>query len=95
MTRSVKYSQKFDERTLPAGRVDQEGAMSQRNSQNPVRKEKSFRAAHDKYVSAASEHHNQAGGMLQCPECKADVPPKPGFRIQSLKCPKCGAGMRK
>ena len=30
-----------------------------------------------------------------CPSCKTEVPPKPGFRYASLKCPKCGTLMGK
>jgi hypothetical protein len=30
-----------------------------------------------------------------CPQCKAEVPAKPGFRFSALKCPKCGAPMVK
>ena len=25
-----------------------------------------------------------------CPACKTEVPQKAGFRLSSLKCPKCG-----
>jgi predicted RNA-binding Zn-ribbon protein involved in translation (DUF1610 family) len=28
-----------------------------------------------------------------CPSCGTAVPPKPGFRFASLKCPKCGTLM--
>ena len=30
-----------------------------------------------------------------CPACKTEVPQKTGFRLSSLKCPKCGRLMGK
>jgi len=30
-----------------------------------------------------------------CSVCKTEVPQKPGFRLSSLKCPKCGRLMGK
>jgi predicted RNA-binding Zn-ribbon protein involved in translation (DUF1610 family) len=33
--------------------------------------------------------------VLHCPACNAEVPPKPGFRPSALKCPQCGAAMKK
>lgn len=29
-------------------------------------------------------------GASLCPSCKTEVPLKPGFRVSTLKCPKCG-----
>jgi uncharacterized protein (UPF0212 family) len=68
--------------------------MPQRNGQNPIRMEKTFKQARNKFVQTNSGQIRTAG-MMQCPACKADVPPKPGFRMQSLKCPKCGTAMHK
>lgn len=30
------------------------------------------------------------GGSGRCPSCKTVVAAKPGFRISTLKCPRCG-----
>jgi Zn finger protein HypA/HybF involved in hydrogenase expression len=68
--------------------------MSQRNGQNPVRMERTFKKERGKF-KGASDQIVKAPGTMQCPACGADVPPKPGFRMQSLKCPKCGTAMRK
>lgn len=69
--------------------------MSQRNGQNPVRMEKTFKKEHESYLGDAASRKLKASGVMRCPTCKADVPPKPGFRMSSLKCPKCGAAMHK
>jgi len=68
--------------------------MSQRNGQNPIRMDKNFKQSHRKFINTTSGQAKPAG-TLQCPACQADVPPKPGFRMQSLKCPKCGAAVHK
>jgi hypothetical protein len=38
--------------------------------------------------------HSATGGKDRepgrCRACGTEVPPKPGFRFASLKCPKCG-----
>lgn len=67
--------------------------MSQRNSQNPVRKELSFKKAGSKFIG--TDGGSKAPGAMTCPACGEHVPPKPGFRMKSLKCPKCGAAMHK
>ncbi|OFX10255.1 MAG: hypothetical protein A2516_08505 [Alphaproteobacteria bacterium RIFOXYD12_FULL_60_8] len=36
-----------------------------------------------------------AGKAGICPACKTEVPLKAGFRLSSLKCPKCGRLMGK
>jgi len=35
------------------------------------------------------------GGSGRCPSCKAVVPAKPGFRLSTLKCPRCGTPVGK
>ena len=37
--------------------------------------------------------HQPVNGF--CPKCKLEVPPKAGFRMSSLKCPKCGGSVVK
>ena len=32
----------------------------------------------------------RGGGSGRCPSCKTVVPAKPGFRLSTLKCPRCG-----
>jgi hypothetical protein len=66
--------------------------MSQRNSQNPVRKELSFKKEGSKFIGADGR---KVPGSMTCPACGEEVPPKPGFRMKSLKCPKCKAAMHK
>jgi hypothetical protein len=66
----------------------------QRNGQNPIKSAKNFDGSPSvKDVSGNYPQHD-SGGLL-CPACKTPVPPKPGFRPSSLKCPKCGAAMAK
>ena len=36
-----------------------------------------------------------AAGSGRCPSCDTVVPAKPGFRLSTLKCPKCGAQLGK
>jgi predicted RNA-binding Zn-ribbon protein involved in translation (DUF1610 family) len=51
---------------------------------------------HEKFAKKGRNPHDQTGGAVGvCPKCKAEVPPKPGFRVSSVKCPKCGASMGK
>jgi uncharacterized protein (UPF0212 family) len=66
----------------------------QRNGQNPIRSDKTFKTAHGKFNHTTSAQARSAG-MMQCPACKEEVAPKPGFRMLSQKCPKCGAAMHK
>ncbi len=69
--------------------------MSQRNSQNPIRKETSFKRERSRYIRGVAKQDGKVRGAIPCPSCGADVPPKPGFRMRSLKCPKCGAPVHK
>jgi hypothetical protein len=69
--------------------------MSQRNGQNPVRMEKSYKKESEKFIGNTTGRSGKAPGTTQCPSCGEDVPPKPGFRTLSLKCPKCGKPLRK
>lgn len=62
----------------------------QRNGQNPIRSAKLFDHASAKPADAAAPVKH-GGPHLVCPACKTEIPPRPGFRVSSLKCPKCGA----
>lgn len=68
--------------------------MPKRNGQNPIRMDKNFKQARGTFGNVASGQ-TRTTGTISCPECKADIPPKPGFRVKSLKCPKCGAPLHK
>lgn len=51
---------------------------------------------HEVFAKKGGNLHDQSGRSAGvCPKCKAEVPPKAGFRVSSLKCPKCGAAMGK
>lgn len=51
---------------------------------------------HEKFLKRGSNPHDLSGvAGNACPKCKAEVPSKAGFRTSSLKCPKCGASLRK
>jgi len=67
--------------------------MPQRNGKNPIRTSRVFGQSFGKSFETPGQHKTsgEAGGI--CPSCKAEVPPKPGFRFSSLKCPKCGRSM--
>ncbi|MHB9155776.1 MAG: hypothetical protein ACYC5N_08835 [Endomicrobiales bacterium] len=70
--------------------------MPQRNGQNPIRKFNNFGKDGNKpNDSTLNSNGKTSGGTGICPACKTEVPPKPGFRFSSLKCPKCGASMGK
>ena len=68
--------------------------MPQRNGKNPIKLARDFEPTGKNSDNALNTHakSNVAG---HCPSCGAEVPPKPGFRFSSLKCPKCGASMGK
>jgi len=66
----------------------------QRNGQNPIRAEKTFKQGRGRF-NPGEFSQNHTPGSMTCPACKAEVPPKPGFRMSSLKCPACGTAMRK
>ena len=68
--------------------------MPQRNGQNPIKLQKKF--GQDKNSGSASGGRSLSSNAAgHCPSCGAEVPPKPGFRLSSLKCPKCGASLGK
>ena len=63
--------------------------MPQRNGQNPIMTTKTFEHDGNKFNSGAELQTKNTAGYGICPKCKTEVPPKPGFRLSSLKCPKC------
>ena len=69
--------------------------MTQRNGQNPIKSGKSFGQGGSHLNDPADTRNLPKNTAGLCPACKAEVPPKPGFRFSSLKCPKCGAPMSK
>ena len=69
--------------------------MPQRNAQNPVKSGKNFGRGGGRLNDAANIHGKPSNPSGICPSCDAEVPPKPGFRFSSLKCPKCGTSMAK
>lgn len=64
----------------------------QRNGQNPIR---AVKFGGNKGIKKNDGIIPDGSNTGICPACKAEVPPKPGFRFSSLKCPKCGASMGK
>ena len=65
--------------------------MPARNGQNPIRAVQDFAHGVNKGNDTQSIHGRS--NYLLCPSCKTEVPPKPGFRPSSVKCPKCGTAM--
>ena len=64
--------------------------MPQRNGQNPTRAAKNIdHFANSSGHGSGSQQKSSGAGI--CQACGAEIPPKPGFRLSSLKCPKCGA----
>ena len=69
--------------------------MPQRNGQNPIKSGKNFGQGGGSPNDPANIHGQTKKPVVFCPACKAEVPPKPGFRFSMIKCPKCGAAMAK
>ena len=67
--------------------------MPQRNAKNPMKQDKNFGQGGSHLNDPANIRIKPKNSAGLCPICKAEVPPKPGFRFSSLKCPKCGASM--
>ncbi len=69
--------------------------MPARNAQNPIKADKGSAAASGGWNVEAKGPVKSGSNVLHCPACNAEVPPKPGFRPSALKCPQCGAAMKK
>ena len=67
--------------------------MPQRNGKNPIRQARIFGQSINKAGGPLGSHGVNAAVAGICHYCKAEVPPKPGFRFSSLKCSKCGKSM--
>lgn len=68
----------------------------QRNPQNPIKAVKKFEKfgrTQDNPLNALNNRH--LSEILHCQACKTEVLPKQGFRISSMKCPKCGLSLVK
>jgi hypothetical protein len=65
----------------------------QRNGQNPIRAVKNFDQQKLKQANEKTAGQSNVPGYAthKCPSCHSEIYPKPGFRLSSLKCPKCGA----
>jgi len=62
----------------------------QRNGQNPTRAVRTFvHGSKNASGAPAASIHGENVTMV-CPSCKAEIKPKPGFRVSSVKCPACG-----
>lgn len=61
----------------------------QRNGQNPIRSTKTFEHDGNKLNNSSANFAKANGTYGICPKCGTEVPPKPGFRLSALKCPKC------
>lgn len=71
--------------------------MPQRNGQNPIRAVHNYGHAAGVSGTFGGESKSGSSGAVAgiCAACKTEVPPKPGFRISALKCPKCGQPLGK
>lgn len=68
--------------------------MPQRNGQNPIRSSRPSSGAGVHHGGPSASHETHASGTVECPACHTQVPPRPGFRLSSLKCPKCGSSLK-
>jgi len=69
--------------------------MPQRNGQNPTRAVGNFAQTSKQFAEAHSLEGKNPDVAGLCPNCNTEIPPKPGFRVSSLKCPKCGTALGK
>ncbi len=67
----------------------------QRNGQNQIRKIKTFEHGSNKANEKSNVNSKTANIAGICFACQTEVPFKAGFRVSSLKCPKCGKLMGK
>ncbi len=62
----------------------------QRNGQNPIKAVRNYENSSTKATDEAKVNPNTVNIAGICSACKTEVPLKAGFRVSSLKCPKCG-----
>ncbi len=67
----------------------------QRNGQNPIRAAKIYEHGSNKANEKSNVNSKTANIAGICSACQTEVPFKAGFRVSSLKCPKCGKLMGK
>ncbi|MDD5132636.1 MAG: hypothetical protein PHH44_08260 [bacterium] len=67
----------------------------QRNGQNPVKAVKTYDHSSSTINEEAKIGSRSANIAGICSACQTEVPLKPGFRVSSLKCPKCGKPLGK
>ncbi|MDD5258383.1 MAG: hypothetical protein PHD29_00225 [bacterium] len=67
----------------------------QRNGQNPVKAVKMYEQGAPKVTDEGNVNTKTAKIAGICSACQTEVPLKPGFRVSSLKCPKCGKPLGK
>lgn len=67
----------------------------QRNGQNPVKAVKTYDHSSTTINEEAKTGSKKANVAGICSACGTEVPLKPGFRVSSLKCPKCGKALGK
>ncbi len=61
----------------------------QRNGQNPVKAVKMYEQGAPKVTDDVKINPKGVNIAGICSACQTEVPLKPGFRVSSLKCPKC------
>ncbi len=67
----------------------------QRNGQNPIKAVRTYGNSNNKVNEEANINSNTANIAGICSACQTEVPLKAGFRVSSLKCPKCGKPLGK
>lgn len=67
----------------------------QRNGQNPIKISKTYGHNSVNANDEANVNSRTADIAGTCSACQTEVPLKPGFRVSSLKCPKCGKPLGK
>lgn len=61
----------------------------QRNGQNPIKAVRNYENSSTKANDEAKVNSNTVSIAGICSACQTEVPLKAGFRVSSLKCPKC------
>lgn len=62
----------------------------QRNGQNPIKAVRNYENSATKLNDEVNVNANTVHIAGICSACQTEVPLKAGFRVSSLKCPKCG-----
>ncbi|MFH1238748.1 MAG: hypothetical protein V1653_01385 [bacterium] len=67
----------------------------QRNGQNPIKAVKTYDHKSGKVNDKSNPNPQTPNIAWICSACQTEVPLKAGFRVSSLKCPKCGKPLGK